>query len=481
MAISALEIGDNYLRAIRLGRKGNNLIVQKSAQTSIENGLISGGRVVAPEKFAHLLANFLKTNRFSEYRWIVSLSCKDIFTTYKTFPNLAHGDLNEAVEINLPSLLPGETSEISWGWQEIEPTKKIAAEHAKMVMISSMLQKDLTSFLGAFSVAGIVPVAIEPKSLSISRVLGNQKPTLVLDLEGLNVTVVVISAGFPRFAREFHLPPAEKEQFKSLLSEVRRAMNFYLTESKEAKIETIILDGPSANPEIAQALGTSLNQEVKLSRDLVKVSGASGVTLSIFGAGIRALTPPEQDTSLSLLPVGAREAAQEQRALLFYGGLANIIVITTILFLLLFIGTWGFIKYLTLQADSQLASLSQKQASQDSKTKEMQNSIKEINSEITLEASLEDQMTFFSPVLEGIYNAKGAGVQISNIDYSKENQPITLTGTASSREALASFRDALAAESFIEQVQMPSSNFGENQNILFTMTLTLKKDALKNE
>ena len=478
MDISALEIGDGYLRAIRLGRKGNNLIVKRSAQANLENGLVVGGKILDSEKFTNALASFIKTNHFSSPRWIVSIPDKGVFTTYKTFPNLVHEDLAEAVEINLTSLLPGKSSEISWGWQEIEPIKKISG---KEVMISSISQKDLANFLAAFSKTGIVTIAVEPKSLSIARVLGKTVPTLVLDLEGLNVTLVIVSAGFPRFAREFQLPSEEKEQYKSLVSEIRRATNFYLTESKEKNIESIIIDGPAAKAEIAQALGTSLNLPVKLSSEFLKVAGSSTITLSIFGAGIRTMMPAEQDTNLSLLPVSAKEAAQEKRVLLFYGGLANIIVITAILFLLLFMGAWGFLKYFSRQADGQLLSLFQKQASQDPKTTEIQNTIKEINSKIILEASLEEQMTYWSKILSGINNAKGAGVELSNIDYSKEDQPITLTGTAFSREALVSFRDALAAESFTDSLKMPSSNFAENQNILFTMTLVLKKDALKNE
>jgi Tfp pilus assembly protein PilN len=71
-------------------------------------------------------------------------------------------------------------------------------------------------------------------------------------------------------------------------------------------------------------------------------------------------------------------------------------------------------------------------------------------------------------------------VALTNIDFTKEDQPLTLTGVAQSGEALAAFRDALSGEAFSDSVQMPASNFTANAAVNFTITLTLKKDALKN-
>lgn len=500
MDISALEISDSNLRALRLGRRGNNLVIGRVAQTVLEGGIIVNGMVTSPEKLTLALRNFLKANHFSEDHWIISLPTGPVFTVYKIFPNLAQDALNEAVEINLPSILPGKKEEISWGSQEIEPQGQIVG---KEVMVSSISQKDLAGYLSAFSKTGIVPIAIEPKSLSIARVLGKLTNTLVLSLEGLNLSSVVSSGGFPRFARNFQIAAEEKEQFKSLLSEIRRVINYYLTEQKQPKIEKVILDGPSASPELANRLNKAINLEVVLAGDLYfsafgtektwyqrnalrfwrrevyKVSGQILPSLSVFGAALRALLDPGQDPNLSLLPVSAKEAAEEKRTLLFYGGIANLMVITTILFLLLFFGTWGFFKYLDRQTSSQLESVANQQTSENSQVTEIIKTIKEINPLLTLEGSLEDQMTYWSGILETIESLKPAGVTVTNLENAKDGQSLTLTGTAQSREGLGSFRDVLSAQDFAESVQMPTSNFAENQNINFTIVLTLKKDALK--
>lgn len=475
MDISALEISDTNLRALRLGRRGNNLIVNRVAQVGLEGGIITGGVVNNPEKLAQVLRNFLRANHFSESRWIISLPTQPVFTGYKTFPNLSPEALDEAVEINLGSILPGKQEEISWGWQEIEPQQQIVG---KEVMISSIAQKDLAGYIAAFSKTGIVPIAIEPKSLSIARVLGKLSNTLVLFLDGLNLTSVISSGGFPRFGRSFQIAADEKEQFKSLISEIRRVINYYLTEQKQEKIEKVILDGEAATKELADSLTKALNLEVVLARDLFKIANQSLPSLALFGAGLRAQLPPDQDNNLSLLPVSAKEAGMEKRTLLFYGGLSNLIVITIVLFLLLFFGTWGFFEYLDRQATSQLESIGSNQTDNNSQVSEIIKTIQEINPTLTLEGSLEDQIGDWSPILSSIEAFRPAGVTITSLENAKDNLSITIIGAAQSREGLVSFRDILSNQDFAESVQMPTSNFGENQNINFTLILTLNKDAI---
>ena len=150
------------------------------------------------------------------------------------------------------------------------------------------------------------------------------------------------------------------------------------------------------------------------------------------------------------------------------------VVITTIIFLLLFFGTWGFFKYLDRQATSQLESIDSSEP-ETGQASGISQTIKEINPLLTLEGSLEDQIGNWSGILSSIETLKPDGVTITNLENNKDNQSITLIGAAQSREALASFRDILSGQDFAESVQMPTSNFAENQNINFTIVLILRQ------
>ena len=69
-------------------------------------------------------------------------------------------------------------------------------------------------------------------------------------------------------------------------------------------------------------------------------------------------------------------------------------------------------------------------------------------------------------------------IQLSQIyiDRSKDGvSPVRVSGTATSRQALATFRDKLLAESRVENVDLPISNLAKDKDIQFSLTVTMKK------
>ena len=97
-------------------------------------GIVNNGKIEDAAQFSSSLSNFLKSNKFNSSHWIVTIPENLVYTAYKTFPNLSSEDLGQAVDINANSFLPGDSSEIYWGWQEIQTTSK---NSGKEVMISS--------------------------------------------------------------------------------------------------------------------------------------------------------------------------------------------------------------------------------------------------------------------------------------------------------------------------------------------------------
>lgn len=467
MEIPALEINPKFVRAILLGHSGQNLILKKIAEAPLPDGLIHNGRLTNGENFFQILKVFLRRNHFSNSHWIVSLPEAAIFTTYKSFPNLAEEDLKEAVEINVSTLLPGKIEENSWGWQKVDGE----------VMISSIAKKDLRDYLMVFDRSGIVPIAIEPKSCSIGRAFGKTGNILVLNIEGEILTSVIINAGFPRFAREFMIAGVKDAQFKNLTSEIRRVINFYLVERNQKQIDNLILDGSGAKPELAHALSQAFNLEVKTTPEIFQISGFRVQTLPLVGAGIRGLIEARDDNYLSLLPVGAKVAAEEKRTLLFYGGIANMVVAASVLLTAVFLGSLVFLSYLGNNLDGQLAKLSQSQSINPEQAA-IQKNVNDLKPYIEQEAKIEAQLPFWSGPIEEISKNMSQEVTLTTISYPGTGETLTIIGQATSREALSAFRDAISGLDFVSAVQMPSTNFSPEQLVNFTLTVTLKKEAL---
>jgi uncharacterized protein (UPF0333 family) len=78
-------------------------------------------------------------------------------------------------------------------------------------------------------------------------------------------------------------------------------------------------------------------------------------------------------------------------------------------------------------------------------------------------------------VLEGIASEKTADIKITSFSLTREGAAsLTLKGTAATRESLLSFANKLKADTAYKKVDLPISNFAKDENIGFTVTLTLK-------
>lgn len=482
MQTSALEITEYYLRAIRLGKDGNILKPTSIAEQVLPLGTILNGLIKNEKVFLENLNLLLKKFHSAGSHWVVSLPEAATFTMHRFFPNIPTENLKETIEMNYLNFLPGKSEDIFWGWQEVG----LIENKNKEVMLSSIKRENLTVYLNCFAKVGITPIAIEPKSCSIARVFGQTQDTLVINLEKNTendpwiFTAVVLSDGFPRFAREVSLGDHPMEE---LLKATRSVINYYLTEKRKASINSlssILLDGNAANPAISENLKTSFGVEVKFARDLFKLFQNSPFSLALLGAGLRAAAGQREDHSLSLLPVGTQEAYHEKNTLKLLRGITNIVAITAILFLAIFFGAIGLFYWLSSQADVQLASLVKiNQSQSDAKITEIRGVLKEMNPKIEIEAKLEDQKKVYSTVLKQILAALPSGVSLSQISLTKEDQPLTMVGISQTRESLVNFRENLAKLSFVDSIQLPSSNINQENLTNFTINLTLKKDALK--
>ena len=88
----------------------------------------------------------------------------------------------------------------------------------------------------------------------------------------------------------------------------------------------------------------------------------------------------------------------------------------------------------------------------------------------------EQKLPVFSDYIALVKSLQGDDIQISSIGLSRKNdslEPISLSGVATDRQALASFRDRLLADEQVSSVDLPISNLAQDKNISFSITVTL--------
>lgn len=91
------------------------------------------------------------------------------------------------------------------------------------------------------------------------------------------------------------------------------------------------------------------------------------------------------------------------------------------------------------------------------------------------------QASRISTLLDDIWSQVGPGIAVSGIGINRTNvgvEPITISGEATNRQTLSTFRDQLAALPYVDGVDLPIENLAQNQDINFILTVTINQQAL---
>lgn len=79
-----------------------------------------------------------------------------------------------------------------------------------------------------------------------------------------------------------------------------------------------------------------------------------------------------------------------------------------------------------------------------------------------------------------MWKQAGEGTAIKTIFIKREEgiAPISISGNATNRQALANFRDRVASLPYVASVELPIENLATNQDISFSLLVTINQSAL---
>lgn len=108
---------------------------------------------------------------------------------------------------------------------------------------------------------------------------------------------------------------------------------------------------------------------------------------------------------------------------------------------------------------------------------ELEDQINLINGKVRALALNTNHVRIYDYVTDITENKRG-GITISSLAFSEtdSDQVIGLAGIANNRETLLAFRRDLEQKDYIDFVELPISNFAENADIGFSITITLSDD-----
>ncbi len=88
----------------------------------------------------------------------------------------------------------------------------------------------------------------------------------------------------------------------------------------------------------------------------------------------------------------------------------------------------------------------------------------------------------FSSVISSLELLHGKDISIESFEFGRKDMtlaPVQVTGRATTRQALANFRDVLLSQSNVTDVFLPISNLAKDKDIQFSISIVFKPEEIK--
>lgn len=484
--IGGISIFDSRIELLdlELDEKKGVLSISSFSSVDLPPGVIVGGELKKEEVFISAVKNLTSKNKSSKKSkassFIASIPENSIYYHNFSFPhNLSDAQVDGAMKLNLKFSLPLPPENSYVDWETVESRDPIKKE----VNLCAGPRVFLDQYLEALTKAGIATVALEFHALSLSRVasFSSKDPAMIVIFSSNDLELAVIENGAVRFLQSFNIDKILETgemntEMDIVVDKIWRVVNFYDSEKgQKGFLNKIYLAGDySKIKDYKEILSkkivgvvTELSTMLPVFPELPSASN-SNLSQITFGAALRGLMPREEDTIISLMPIGTEEAYEQKRLFSFAKIASDLVSVLSVFFIILFLGSWILMTVLLGNINKSLerqASLPEGLVELKEKALVFNNTIEQIN-------ALQDETPKWSKFMERLGSFLAHGVTIHRIDTSLDG--INVNGTALTRDALLQFKSILEKTDLFSEVKIPFNYLEQKDNISFTLLLKFK-------
>lgn len=485
--INAIYIEDRMVRVFCFDKEINRVI--KAKKYALPKGIIEEGILKQPDQLKAFFTSLNKKLWPKEKNvWVVlALPSANFFTNILNLPDLDKDRFYEAVIFNTQMIAPISLEEAYFDWED---WGSLNVNGEKEAFIALGIKKQIDPYLNILNETGFSVVAIEPLALSLTRFnnefIEKQDPVLIIDLrpEGIEFIITegnkMIYFDFDSWQEIFgkNVPKAITLEFlkKHISKEMPMLLNFYSLKRKQIIQKFVFL---SFDAKLANALIQWIYVQYQLSPLEIKLplnlSRVGRDWFGVIGAAMRGIIPRNQDTIVSLAPVGT-EKSYEQHHLLRIVSLwsKSMVTVLSILVLLLGVVSNTFFNNIESQYQKALAKpLDQKTIEKETVLKQ---EVEEFNNLVIKIAQAQKYEKNWQEILEEIFNsANSSSINLKRVLFSASPaNNITIQGQSSTKESIVEFRDALGLSGLFADISLPLSALVETSDgVTFSLSLQI--------
>jgi len=485
--ISAICIEDRMVRVFCFDRKINK--ITKVGKYALPRGIIEEGILKKPEQLKSFF-NSLKNKLWPKEKnvWVVlSLPSANFFTNILSLPELDSDRFYEAIVFNTQMIAPLPMEESYFDWEDWGQSNK---DEEREIFIALGVKKQIDPYLEILKEVGFNIVAIEPMALSLARFnyefIEKEKPTLIIDLRAEGIEFIItegkkliffdFDSWHEIFGKDIPSKITTDLLKKHMGVEIPMLLNFYSLKRKKIIQQFVFL---GFNTQLVNVLIRWIQIQYQLTPIQVKLpaylSKASRDWFGVIGTALRGLISRNEDTLVSLAPVGT-ERDYEQNHLLSIISLWSKIIITVGLVMVFLLGLLNNTFFRNIQNQYYEAAANPL----DPKTREKESNLvkeaNEFNNLITKFIQIQKYEVDWKEKLEIIFKEAGSSsVNIKRILVSAAPaNNITIQGEASKKSLIVDFKDALDKSNLFSDISLPLSALVDTpQGVTFNLSIKI--------
>jgi Tfp pilus assembly PilM family ATPase len=465
--VGGLEVSDSVLRFSYFDGKTWQL-----KGVRIPPGVVIAGKIKNLPSFLECLKNLhlqASGNRDrKDINVIVCPSSINVYTQSIAIPAVRFDSVDRAIELNLKIASPSDIDTLYTGWQFLADADTSGQIQVMGAFVNNVLIDELIS---ALKTGHFVPVAVEPRALSLIRLfrtwgLGveRDKAYVLLVMDALGMDFLIMRNG--DFYFDYFVPwrdfqengkPLPEEQLKiALARSLNQVVNYYEQHWKDPALSTIFVLAGGLYEKVKAMIAENYTMEVR-PLQLKIASAMPAEWFAVLGSGIRGTLARQTDKDINLMGLSAMKEFAHQQMIIFLSFWSILLPTALAVLVAVFLGA-------NLFASSIYKGVSQTQNQGINPQQQT-----ELNNLVAEVAAFNGTISALAPLQStGGSKVDGAqavlkffadeGLTVTHFQFPGYRIPIALNGKAPSVDTLLAVRKSMEANPNLQNVNLPPSN-----------------------
>jgi len=302
-SLLGVDISTGAIKVAEIKWRQEQPVLKGLGIAELPETIFEDGQLIDSDALTNVLRQLIHTSGITSREAVIAVGGRTVFMREVTFPKMADNELREAVKWDMEKYVPYEPDSYYYDFAVLGESKD---QLELRVLLMAAPKESIDQLVAAFKNAGIKLVAIDVEAIALSRILPDVDNSIVVDIGKFVSQIMVFQNGVPAVTRTIpicgqrftdaimnvlELEQNEAESLKlrqkgllqrvdsygehtelhgqmellvtELEREIRRTIEFYQIQNREALVQNIFLTGGGANLDnLPQHLTAQLGQPV---------------------------------------------------------------------------------------------------------------------------------------------------------------------------------------------------------------------------